>query len=49
LAQSPTFPPEAIQTVLKTHRAIIGNANPSIALDSLVTALFALRRRSARS
>jgi len=49
LAQSPTFPPEAIQTVLKTHRAIIGNANPSIALDSLVTALFALRRRSART
>ena len=49
LAQHSAFPPEAIQSVLQTHRAIIGNANPSIALDSLVTGLFALRRRSPRS
>ena len=49
LAQNSSFPPEAIQSVLHTHRSIIGNANPSIALDSLVTALFALRRRPTRS
>jgi DNA polymerase-3 subunit delta' len=48
LAQNALFPPEAIQGVLATHRAIIGNANPTISMDALVTSLFAQRKRPNR-